>query len=216
MKSCGIFQICDLKNDIQFVAERHRSSSLCILHFAFVPQGRRSAVRRIKTAMKEQYLEAGKLVSTHGIRGEVKLLPWADSPEFLLKFKTFYLENGARELSAESLRVQKSCLLIKFRGIDTVEQAQALRDKVLCIARDDPHIPAGTVFQADLIGLPVFADGKEIGTIREILSMPASEVWVVKGEKEYMIPNVKAFVPAVDLSLGHVDVNLIEGMETNV
>ena len=118
-------------------------------------------------------------------------------------------------LAVESARVQKTCVLIKFRGIDTVEDAQKLRDKVISIARDDPRIPAGTVFQADLIGMPVRANGAEIGKIAEILSMPASDVWVVKGEKEYMIPNVKAFVPAIDLSLGYVDVILIEGMETD-
>ena len=186
--------------------------------------------------MNEKYLEAGKIVSTHGVRGEVKVLPWADSPEFLTRFKTFYLVGGGvldapnvsisdtrgpsgtpapTALAVESARVQKTCVLIKFRGIDTVEQAQTLRNRVISIARDDPHIPAGTVFQADLIGLPVLAKGLEIGKIREILDMPSSEVWVVKGEKEYLIPNVKAFVPHVDPALGCVEVNLIEGMETN-
>lgn len=194
--------------------------------------------------MNEKYLETGKIVSVHGIKGEVKVLPWADSPEFLTRFKTFYLAMGGADchdqsadrsrndktgtsasggrpmaaptaLAVEASRVQKTCVLVKFRGVDTVEQAQTLREKVLSIARDDPHIPAGTVFQADLIGLPVRANGLEIGKIREILDMPSSEVWVVKGEKTYMIPNVKAFVPAVDLSLGYVEVNLIEGMEAD-
>ena len=183
--------------------------------------------------MNNKYLETGKIVSTHGVRGEVKVLPWADSPEFLTKFKTFYLVGAAigrpqwgessasggrpmaapTALSAEAVRVQKTCVLIKFRGIDTVEEAQQLRGRVLFIARDDPHIPAGTVFQADLIGLPVYAEGREIGRIKEILTMPASDVLVVKGEKEYMIPNVKAFVPTLDPTLGRIDVNLIEGMD---
>lgn len=122
---------------------------------------------------------------------------------------------GTAALAVESSRVQKTCVLIKFREIDTVEDAQKLRDKVLHIARDDPRIPAGTVFQADLIGLPVRADGVEIGKIKEILTMPSSDVWVVKGKHEYMIPNVRAFVPEIDLSLGYVNVNLIEGMETD-
>ena len=194
--------------------------------------------------MNEKYLEAGKIVSTHGIKGEVKVLPWADSPDFLTRFKTFYLVGSdahiapviaagndaaaARRqeasgdaslrntaLAVEASRVQKSCVLIKFRGIDTVEDAQKLRNRVISIARDDPKIPAGTVFQADLIGMPVWAEGREIGKISEILSMPSSDVWVVRGEREYMIPNVKAFVPAIDLSLGYVNVNLIEGMETD-
>ena len=186
--------------------------------------------------MKQPYLEAGKIVSTHGIKGEVKVLPWADSPEFLTRFKTFYLVGGGvldapnvsisdtrgpsgtpapTALAVESSRVQKTCVLIKFKGIDTVEDAAKLRDRVIHIARDDPHIPAGTLFQADLIGMPVCAAGREIGKIKEILTMPASDVWVVKGEHEYMIPHVKAFVPEIDLSLGYVNVNLIEGMETD-
>ncbi len=179
--------------------------------------------------MNEKYLETGKIVSTHGIRGEVKVLPWADTPEFLTRFKTFYLAGASvaqpkgegRSMSApsaltvESSRVQKTVVLIKFKGVDTVEQAQQLRDKVLYIARDDSHIPAGTVFHADLIGLPVRADGAEIGKIEEILSMPASDVWVVKGEHTYMIPQVKAFVPSLDFSKGYLEVNLIEGMRTD-
>ena len=190
--------------------------------------------------MNRKYLEAGKIVSVHGIRGAVKVLPWADAPEFLLKFKTFYLvetpphpSSGFREtpdatfpsrgrleaaptaLTVESSRVQKTTVLIKFKGVDTVEEAQQLRDKVLFIARDDPHIPAGTVFHADLIGLPVRAHGEEIGKIKEILSMPSSDVWVVRGEHEYMIPQVKAFVPSLDFSKGYLEVNLIEGMRTD-
>ena len=107
-------------------------------------------------------------------------------------------------------------LILSDAGVETAEDIiQKLRDKVIHIARDDPRIPAGTVFQADLIGLPVRSGGVEIGRIAEILSMPASEVWVVKGEREYMIPNVKAFVPGIDLSLGYVEVNLIEGMNTD-
>ena len=165
--------------------------------------------------MKRSYLEAGKIVSTHGIKGEVKLLPWADGPEFLLRFRTLYLQGGARPLEVEFSRVQKSCVLVKFRQIDTVEQAAGLRDEVIFISREDPNIPAGTVFQADLIGLPVYSGGVELGTIREILTMPSSDVWVVRGEHEYMIPNVKAFVPEIDLSLGRVEVNLIEGMRSD-
>ena len=118
-------------------------------------------------------------------------------------------------LTVESARVQKTCVLLKFKGIDTVEDAQKLREQVLCIARDDPHIPAGTVFHADLIGMPVHANGVEIGKIKEILSMPSSDVWVVKGKKGYMIPHVRAFVPELDLTRGYIDVNLIAGMETD-
>ncbi len=164
--------------------------------------------------MDKRYLEAGKIVSTHGVRGEVKVLPWADSPEFLLRFDTFYLE-GNRAVSVEHSRVQKTCVLLKLRGVDTVEDAQTLRGKVLSIRRDDPKLPKDTVFIADLIGLPVRCEGRELGTLTEVLTMPASDVWVVRGEHEYMIPNVPAFVPEVDPSKGFLEVQLIEGMQTD-
>lgn len=73
--------------------------------------------------MKQQYLQTGKIVSTHGVRGEVKLLPWADSPEFLLQFDTLWI--GGRAYRVESSRVQKTCVLVKLAGIDTVEAASA-------------------------------------------------------------------------------------------
>ena len=161
--------------------------------------------------MKKPYLETGKIVSVHGVHGAVKVLPWADSPDFLLQFDTFYLP-GQRAMTVEKAAVQGTCVLLKLAGVDTVEEAQALRNQVLSIRRDDPHIPAGTVFQADLIGMPVRADGREIGKLAEILTMPASDVWVVRGEKEYMIPCVSAFVPSVDPTPGYLEVHLIEGM----
>ena len=85
--------------------------------------------------MNNQYLETGKIVSTHGIRGEVKVQPWADSPDFLLRFKTLYLDRGARPMAVEQARVQKTMVLLKLKGIDTVEQAQAMRDQILYLDR---------------------------------------------------------------------------------
>ena len=73
--------------------------------------------------MKQQYLQTGKIVSTHGVHGEVKLLPWADSPEFLLQFHTLYLDG--KPFRVEQSRVQKTCVLVKLAGIDTVEAAEA-------------------------------------------------------------------------------------------
>lgn len=88
--------------------------------------------------MKHPYLQTGKIVSTHGVHGEVKLLPWADSPEFLLQFHTLYLDGKAYQV--EQSRVQKTCVLLKLEGVDTVEAASALRDKVVSIARADAKL----------------------------------------------------------------------------
>lgn len=83
--------------------------------------------------MQKKYLEAGEIVSTHGVQGEVKILPWADGPEFLLQFDTFYLDG--RPYAVRSARVHKTCVLASLEGIDTPEQGMALRGKRVCIDR---------------------------------------------------------------------------------
>lgn len=164
--------------------------------------------------MEKRFLEAGEIVSTHGIQGEVKILPWADGPEFLLKFKTLYLNETPYEVV--SSRVHKTCVLAKLKGIDTPEEATLLRGKRVCIDRTDVKLPKGTVFIADLLGCRVLDDeGREIGIIKDVLTMPSSDVYVIKGEKNYMIPSVKEFVKEINVDEGFVRVHLIEGMETD-
>lgn len=161
----------------------------------------------------KQYLQAGTIVSTHGVRGECKILPWADGPEFLTLFDRVYLKG--REFQVESARVQKSCVLLKLRGVDTMEAAQALRNTVVEVNRDDVELEEGIHFIADLIGLPVLAEGREIGKVKEILSMPGNDVYVVQGEHEYMIPGVKEFLLETNPEAGFIRVKLIEGMRTD-
>ena len=164
--------------------------------------------------MEKQFLEAGEIVSTHGIQGEVKILPWADSPEFLLSFRTLYLKG--KPYTVQSSRVHKTCVLAKLEGIDNPEDATLLRGQVVCIDRSQVKLPKGTVFIADLIGCRVLdEDGAEIGKIKDVLTMPSSDVYVIHGEKNYMIPAVKEFVKEICVEEGFVRVHLIEGMETD-
>ena len=163
--------------------------------------------------MAKQYLEAGEIVNTHGIRGEVKINPWADGPEFLVDFDTLYLNGTAYE--GESARVHESAVLCKLWGVDTVEAAQKLRGTVVCIDRGEVELEEDAVFIADLIGLPVLADGVEIGKVEDVLTMPGNDVYVVKGQRSYMIPAVKEFLLDVNVDEGYVKVKLIEGMCTD-
>lgn len=163
--------------------------------------------------MRKEFLEAGQIVSTHGVRGEVKVLPWADGPEFLTLFDRVFLDGT--EYAVESVRIQKTCNLLKLQGVDTMEAAQALRNKKILVCRDDVELEDGAVFVAELIGLPVFADGKEIGKVREVMTMPGNDVYIVKGQREYMIPAVKEFVEEINMDEGFLKVKLIEGMETD-
>ena len=160
--------------------------------------------------MKEKYIEAGQIVSTHGVQGEVKIMPWCDGPEFLQKFKTIYIEGKA--YSVKSARIHKNMLLCCLQGVDSMNAAQAMKDKVVSIDRDAAEIPEGRVFIADLIGLPVFAEGKEIGTLSDVYTGLANDVYIVKGKREYMIPAVSEFLEEVNVDGGYIKVRLIPGM----
>ena len=161
--------------------------------------------------MKLQYLEAGQIVTTHGVHGEMKVLPWADGPDFLLDFDRVRIDG--KEYKVESCRIQKSCNLLKLQGIDTMEAAQAMHGKTLEIYREDTD--PDVIFAAELIGIDVYCDDMQIGKLIDVLDYPGNKVYVVKGEKEYMIPAVKAFVLATDMDNNRMQVRLIEGMATN-
>ena len=161
--------------------------------------------------MKLLYLEAGEIVTTHGVRGEVKVLPWADGPDFLCDFERVRI-NGL-EYRVESCRVQKTCNLLKLKGIDSMEDAQKLRGKTVEIFRQDAS--ADLIFAAELIGMTVMSGGKEVGKITDVLDYPGNKVYVVKGEHEYMIPAVKAFVLSINMDENVMQVRLIEGMGTH-
>ena len=161
--------------------------------------------------MKLQFLEAGEVVTTHGVRGEMKVLPWADGPGFLCEFDRVRI--GGTEYKVESCRIQKTCNLLKVQGVDTMEQAQALHGKVVEIYRRD--CPEDMIFVAELIGVRVFSEGKEIGKIADVLDYPGNKVYVVRGEHEYMIPAVKAFILSTDMEHEVMEVRLIEGMRTD-
>ena len=158
--------------------------------------------------MKLQYLEAGQIVTTHGVRGEMKILPWADGPDFLLDFDRVRIDG--KDYKVESCRVQKSCNLLKLQGIDTMEAAQAMHGKTLEIYREDadPDI----IFAAELIGIDVYQDDQMIGKLTDVLDYPGNKVYVVKGERTYMIPAVRAFILSTDLDENKMTVKLLEGM----
>ena len=161
--------------------------------------------------MKLQFLEAGEIVSTHGICGEMKILPWSDGPDFLCEFNRVRIDGT--EYKVESCRIQKTCNLLKVQGVDTVEAAQALRGKTVEVYRCDA--PEDVIFVAELIGVSVLENGSEIGKITDVLDYPGNKVYVVRGEHEYMIPAVKAFVLDTDMENGVMQVRLIKGMRTD-
>ena len=161
--------------------------------------------------MKLPYVEAGEIVTTHGVRGEVKVLSWLDSPEMLCEFDRCRIEG--REYAMDSVRVQKTCNLVKLRGVDTMEDAQKLRGKTMELYRED--ISDELIFAAELVDVEVFADGASIGRIKEVLDYPGNSVYVVQGEREYLIPAVKEFILSTDLEKNQMQVKLLKGMASD-
>ena len=161
--------------------------------------------------MKLQFVEAGEIVTTHGVKGEVKVLPWVDSPDILCEFDRCRIDG--REYDMESVRIQKTCNLVKLKGVDTMEAAQALRGKTVELYRED--IDDEVIFAAELIGVEVFCDGELLGKITDVLDYPGNSVYVAKGEHEYMIPAVKQFVLSTDLEQNCMQVAIIEGMRSD-
>ena len=158
--------------------------------------------------MKLPFIEAGEIVTTHGVRGEMKVLPWTDGPEFLEEFTRVRI--GDTTYKIEACRTQKTCNLLKLTGVDTVEAAQALRGKTVQVYRED--VKGDVIFAAELIHMEVYADGNHIGEITEVLDYPGNKVYVVKGIHTYMIPAVKAFILSTDMDKNEMQVKLLEGM----
>lgn len=160
---------------------------------------------------KKQYIEAGRIVNTHGVAGEVKIEVWLDSPQFLKSFKRCFIDR--REVKLLSARVHKGFLIVKLEGVEDVNAAMALKGRTVFIDRADARLPKGAFFLQDIIGASVVDEsGSEIGKLVDVMETPASNVYVVKGEREHLIPAVPEFVLSTDADNGIITVHLIEGM----
>ena len=165
--------------------------------------------------MKQQYLEVGKITNVHGLMGEVKVQPWADSPEFLCQFKTLYVDESHWPIQVERSRVQKNMVILKLHGVTDVNSALAMRNAVLSIDRKDVQLPEGSFFLADLMGLEVRdADtGEVLGQVADVLTLPANNVYVVRGgAREWMIPAVDQFVAEINVDANYMRVHRMEGL----
>ena len=160
---------------------------------------------------KKQFLEAGRIVNTHGVRGEVKIQPWADSPEFLKDFGTLYIDGAP--VKVRSARVHKACVIASLEDIDDVNGAMRLKGKLVSIDRRDAKLPEGGYFIQDIIGARVVDEnGAEVGTLAEVLNLPGSDVYVVRGEREILIPAVPQFILSRDIDAGVITVRMMEGL----
>ena len=161
---------------------------------------------------KKALIEAGRIVNTHGVRGEVKIEVWLDSPQFFKSFKRLVLETG-EEKKILSAKTQKGFVIAALEGVADVNAAMALKGKTVSVYRVDAALPHGAFFLQDIIGARVVdEDGNEIGTLTDVMETPASNIYVVQGETEHLIPAVPEFIKKTDADAGVITVHLIEGM----
>ncbi len=165
--------------------------------------------------MLKQYLEAGRIVGTHGVRGEMRVECWCDSPSFLSKFKTLYLDEGKTALSV-SCRPHKNIALVTVRGVDSIEKADELRGKILYIDRGDVRLAEGAHFVQDIIGLKVTdADTGEVyGTVRDVLKTGSNDVYEMQGadKKLFYIPVIPDIIVRPDIEGGAVYIRPMKGL----
>jgi len=162
--------------------------------------------------MKNEFIETGKIVNTFGIYGDVKIQPWADSPDFLTRFDHFYIDG--MPVKVLSSKIHKGCVIATLEGIENIDAAIKLKNKVIKVKKDDVSLDEGHYFIADLIGLHAIdaETGEDIGKIADVLSLPSNNVYVIKGEREILVPAVPEFIIETNLAEGFIKLRLIEGL----
>lgn len=163
----------------------------------------------------QEYLEIGKVVGTHGLKGELRVDPWCDSPKFLCKFKNLYLAKGNTKLQVNS-RPHKNIAIVKVKGVDTIEEADKMRGKILYMNRNDANLAEGEYFIQDLMGMSVVDvdNGTEYGTLTEVFKTGANDVYQVtdSNKKNFLIPVIDDVVINISLEESKVYIRPMKGI----
>ena len=169
--------------------------------------------------MKEQlaHFRIGQIVNAQGLKGEVRVYPYVDDINRFDDLESFYLnKNFNEEFEVERVRYKGNMVIMKIKGIDSVELAEKLKTKNLYISRENSvDLDEDEFFIADLIGLEVFTvAGDKVGVLKDVLQYSANDVYVVKGDndKEYLIPSTMKFVPEINLEDKKMIIDPIKGM----
>lgn len=158
--------------------------------------------------MKQNYLRVGQIVRAHGVRGDVKLLPLTDDPARFRAIKTAYLETTAGAYAPVAVidaRIAPDAVLLHIEGVDTVEQAEALKNRYLCVDRENAvKLQKDTYFVADLIGCDtVDTNGKAYGKLTDVLETGAVDVYEINGGT-LLVPALKKVLHEVDVEHGRI------------
>lgn len=164
--------------------------------------------------MKE-FIETGKIVGTHGVRGMVRIQPWCDGNEFLCSFKKLYLEEGKKSLKVNKIQSHGTVVIAQFSGVDSIEAAEALRGSVLYINRRDVTLSDGQYFVDDIIGCKVYniENNELLGEVCDVSATGANDVWHIKsGAEIYLIPKIDDIVKSVNIDEGRIEISVMKGL----
>lgn len=165
--------------------------------------------------MRKQFLEIGKIVNVHGLRGEVKVMHWCDSVEFLCEFEELYLGEKKEKIIIENARIHKNMAILKFKGINDIDSANLLRNSILYMNRDDVELDEDSHFIQDLIGVSVYDidNGMFYGKIEEILQTGANDVYSLKREsKTFLIPAIADVIIETDIDNDIMKIRPLKGL----
>ncbi len=165
-----------------------------------------------------KYLELGQIVNVKGLKGEVKVNSFTDDNTKFERIPKVFLKRKETltEYEIEKVGYHKNQVIIKFKNVDTVEEAETLRNSYIVVDREIfGELPEGVYYIADLIGLDVFTESNEyLGKVDDIFSTGSNDVYVVKDElgKQKLLPGIDEVIKQIDLESGKIIVNLIEGL----
>lgn len=161
----------------------------------------------------------GKIVNTHGVKGEIKVLPTTDDPKRFKKLKSIYVENrNSQVYEIESVRFHKECVLLKLKGIDSMDDGEKLKGSIIKIDRKD-SLPLGKdeYYISDLYGMQVYTEEERfLGELVDIIETGSNDVYIIKKSdrpKDLLIPAIKQVVKTVDVENKKMIVHLLEGLE---
>ena len=172
--------------------------------------------------MKNNLLEVGKIINTHGLRGEVKVAVWMDYPEDFEEISYVYIKTKTelKKLTVTNVKYQKNNLIVKFAEFKDINEAEPYKNFVLYADRDElGELPEGTYYIVDLIGLDVYnEEGEKLGVIADVFNTGASDIYDVKreGKKNLLLPVIDEVVKEIDIEGGRVIVNVMEGLDDEV
>ena len=166
----------------------------------------------------EDLLQVGIITSTHGVRGEVKVYPTTDDPRRFRRLKEVVLDTGREKLNLaiEGVKFFKQFVILKFKGLDNINDIEKYRQKSLYVTRKNAvRLQRDEYFIADLIGLKVQdEDGKELGTVKDVIETGANDVYEVEmaDGKSLLLPAIKQCILNVDVENGTMQVHVLEGL----